>query len=227
MTPVYTQRSFWCILEYGHELCGTSSMALNHINHQGGPLELHGHVTVPKKYHGTEEISDRTYPLSQSFFIAQLMRMAVIMAFISIPAILGPLLFVRASIGGFEVAVLLATLLYAILLTLYALYLNVWIRKLTFHFFSDYIEVCTGVLRRAQRCVPFSDMQGVRVVQGMFERMGNVAHVHVDTAPTAAPLGGQQSGVLTIPGLSLGAAYHLAQIIHVCIHPEIISSPHA
>lgn len=167
-----------------------------------------------------EEISRRTHPYAPHFYSAQIMRMAYIMAIMCSILILGPLYIVRAKLGGWQISVVMTALIYAILLTLYAMYLNVWMRKSSFRFFPDYIDISQGVFRRVERTASFMDIQKVYIRQGIFERMGNLAHLTLVTGGASGPLSGDQAIGIAIDGLSIDHAHKLAKIIYLAIHPE-------
>ncbi|MFA6006786.1 MAG: PH domain-containing protein [Candidatus Paceibacterota bacterium] len=194
-------------------------MTADYIHH-GGHIELHGHKTVPKQYRGALEVSNRTFPSAPNFFVVQLTRMSVVILFMSAVFVLGPLLYIRRLIGGWEVSLICAGLILGILVVLYAIYLNFWMQKFKFKFFPDYIDVTAGVFRRIERSVPFSGIRNIRVNQDMFERMGNVAHIRVENAITGGVLEGDQSTTLTLMGFPVDEAYRLADIINSCIRPE-------
>ncbi len=150
------------------------------------------------------------------------MRMGSIMAVMCGILVLGPFFLIRASLGGWEVAVVAAALIYAILLTVYAMYLHVWMRKSTFMFFPDYIDISQGVFRRIERSASFTDIKKVHIKQGIFERMGNIAHLSLGTGGASGSPSGDQAFGITIPGLSIDHAHKLAKIIYLIIHPERI-----
>lgn len=195
-------------------------MGANLNHHHGGPIELHTHVVVPKQYHGLEELSQRTYPFAPSFFIAQLTRIGVVMAILCSVFILGPLMLVNSTVGAGSAALLFTLLIYGILLTLYALYLNIWMKRESFKFSLNYIDVCEGVFRQKEQRVLYSEIRHARVRQDMFERLGNIARVEIDHDITGTILGGDQSSVIRIVGLSMNQARTLAHIINTIAHPE-------
>lgn len=195
-------------------------MVPGHSLHHHGPLELHHHVVVAKRYAGLEEISRRTCPFAPHYFSAQLMRMAVIMGAMCSVLVFGPLYFVRGILGGWEGSLLLTVFIYAILVTLYALYLHVWMRKASFRFFPEYIDISAGVFRRVERSASYADIQKVRIRQGLFERLGNIAHLWFDTGSASGSMSGDKLISFTLSGLSLDDARKLAAIVQDCIHPE-------
>jgi len=54
----------------------------------------------------------------------------------------------------------------------------------------------------------------------MFERLGNTAHLEIEHTASAAVLSGDQTNMVSIVGLSLHHAHHLAHTIITIIHPE-------
>jgi len=190
-------------------------MALNYSHHVGA-TELRSHVTVSKQYHGSLEVSNRTFPLAPEFFIVQLSTMAIVILIASAVFIWGPMLLFRSFLGGWEMVTILAGMLYVTLVTLYSIYLGFWMNKYTFKFYTDYIDVCTGVFRVRERRASYGAIQKVRIYQGMFERMGNVAHIRIES-PAAINVHDRDLSVpVTIVGLSISSAYKVAEIIREC-----------
>ena len=185
-------------------------------------IDLNESVTARKGYFGMEDVSSETFPLSPLFYSAQLMRMAVIIGVVCFFLIFIPLIMLEKYIGGWRLIVSTVILIYSTLLLLYAGYLRVWITKFKFKFFTDYIDIIEGVVRRINKAVPFDGIRRTYVAQGIFERMGHLAHVVIKTFSSGSALNGYQAPTVIINGLSVEQAYHLVAIINSCIAQDSV-----
>jgi len=84
-------------------------------------------------------------------------------------------------------------------------YLNKYIDYFSYHFEKDKIVITHGVLTKIKATIPYSRIQNINIVNGVFDRMYDIYTVKVETAGSSAAAQAAQSGVARpegyIPGL--------------------------
>ncbi|TFF85335.1 MAG: helix-turn-helix domain-containing protein [Promethearchaeota archaeon] len=84
-------------------------------------------------------------------------------------------------------------------------YLNRYIDYFSYHFAKDKIVITHGVLTKIKATIPYSRIQNINIVNGVFDRMYDIYTVKVETAGSSAAAQAAQSGVARpegyIPGL--------------------------
>ncbi|MHA1293112.1 MAG: PH domain-containing protein [Promethearchaeota archaeon] len=87
----------------------------------------------------------------------------------------------------------------------YALYLMVYIRRFSFQISEENIIINHGVFTRTRATIPYSRIQNINIVNGVFDRIFKTFTVKIETAGSSAAAASAQSGIIRpegyIPGL--------------------------
>jgi len=94
---------------------------------------------------------------------------------------------------------------YTILLTINILYLGAYVRKFSYKITEDHIIINHGVFTQMRATIPYSRIQNINIVNGVFDRMFKTFTVKIETAGSSAVAASAQSGRIRpegyIPGL--------------------------
>ncbi|MFX1275609.1 MAG: PH domain-containing protein [Promethearchaeota archaeon] len=90
----------------------------------------------------------------------------------------------------------------AVILT--AIYYSAYVRRFSYRIIEDKIIVNHGVLTRTRATIPYSRIQNITIVNGIFDRMFKIFTVKIETAGSSGAGGGQGGKIRPegyIPGL--------------------------
>ena len=90
------------------------------------------------------------------------------------------------------------------LMILSSIYLSAYVKKFSYTIIEDKIIVSHGVLTRTRATIPYSRIQNITIVNGVFDRMFKTYTVKIETAGSSGAGGGQGGKIRPegyIPGL--------------------------
>jgi putative membrane protein len=184
---------------------GTASSSLNNAQPNASPF---GAPSEPVTF--ASEISSRTYPITGTWFVQQMIIWLFTSLLYSI-IFLRLLVLIDPSPSGLFFGDL------AIFIVIYALhlfYMVLWRSAYSFNFLPDYIVTKQGVIAKKENHLPYRAVQDVTVSQGIIERMLGIATVRIENAAAAQVTGRNVvSSAVLIPGQPLTKANEISDVI--------------
>lgn len=93
---------------------------------------------------------------------------------------------------------------YLVIIILYRMYLTAYIRNFSYSISEDKIVINHGVFTHTRATIPYSRIQNINIVNGVFDRMYKTFTVKIETAGSSAAAGAQGGHIRPegyIPGL--------------------------
>ncbi len=94
---------------------------------------------------------------------------------------------------------------YTIINLIVFFYLSAYVRRFSYHISDDHILVNHGVFTRTVSAIPYTRIQNINIVNGVFDRMFKTFTVKIETAGSSAAAASAQGGLVRpegyVPGL--------------------------
>lgn len=200
---------------------------LNAIKNGSNNENISDSVQIPQKatvqFNLTEDISDKTYPISQKWIIQKIVRNCFIAFIISV----GILVFsfspgkngarsLADTLGfTFDQAFMFAIVLFILVWIIKVIFSFIWKNNYKFNFLPEYIFVHSGVINIEEQHIPYDRIQDVMIRQGFIEKILGLSSVYIQNATTTVQPK-NNFGILpgiAIPGQSMERSQKLSEIV--------------
>ena len=133
----------------------------------------------PLKVNLKEEISSKTYPISNKWIVSQIIT-SMISSFILV-FVFG-LWFAAKTEIEFLIFLIFGIVVFVILVIGNIIWTLIWKANYFFEFTPDFILLKTGVISRQENHMPYSSIQDVAISQGFVERIIGIATLKISNA---------------------------------------------